>query len=31
LKGAEAKLGEICGQNDDRESIAKTARSARGV
>jgi hypothetical protein len=31
LKWTEAKLGQICWQDDDRESVAKAARSARGV
>src|SRR5258708_33418880 len=31
LKWTEAQLGQICWQDDDRESVAKAARSARGV
>jgi hypothetical protein len=31
LKWTEAQLGQICRQDDDRESVAKAACSARGV
>src|ERR1700730_1921784 len=31
LKRAEAQLGQVCRQDDDRESIAEATRSARGV